>query len=310
MPVKIRTVWLLLLLAAGTGWPQTFSLSLSTPRPSYQEEEQILLPLTIENTSSETAVFKAQYLQPKENTWLFIGKNYTLDIKVNGEPFGKFTNWMPPEPAEGNLSVALAPGQKMTWQVFFPWYYYPFDLPREFEVRLTGAAGSSNPVKFSVHPSRGTKQNNNLLINGDFTQGEKFPYGWRIENPAVVWDKAGHCLKYTLDRRTAENEGLWTYSLLMPVESPADYTFRMRAQSSAPEIIAFIEGWAVVAGRRRRVERTDFFAYPAGNKDFKNYSCTVKFTKPEIRWARVKLYTYLNPGEVRFSSVALTKEKR
>ncbi len=297
----------LIVMAAGTqAGAGNLSFRLDAPRTSYAEEQEILLPLTVENTSTETMVFKAQYLQPKENTWLFIGKNYTLDIKTDGRPFGKFTNWMPPEPAEGNLSVALAPGQKVTWQVFFPWYYYPLDLPAEFEARLVSAVGSSNPVKFSVRPSAGTSRDGNLLINGDFTEGETFLYGWKIDNPNAVWDRTAHLLKYTLDRRTAENEGLWVYSLFTPVQSPGEYQFRMRAQSSAPEIIVFFEGWKIVAGRKRRFERTEFFAHPAGEKGFKDYTCTVKLTAPDVRWLRVKLYTYLSPGTVIFRSVSLT----
>jgi len=278
------------------------SFSLSVPKTIYYEEEEVVLNLTIENKSLEKKKIKLPYLQPKENNFLFIGKDFELCVK--GLP--NFTNHIPPEPKPGFSEVILKQEEGISRKIPFTYYYYPVELPREFEVKLIHKNIFSNPVRFRILPSQGKKKQGNILINEDFSQGESYPYGWKIHNKKVVWDKEKHWLKYSLDKKTAYGEGLWVYSIFYKIKSPSSFTLKVRAKSTGAEIIVFIEGWGLVNGRKRRLERNECFLHPEGN-NWQDYQLDMKFINPSVQWLRVKPYTYLKPGNVWFDIVELLK---
>ncbi|HOL67592.1 MAG TPA: hypothetical protein PKX93_09075, partial [bacterium] len=216
-----------------------------------------------------------------------------------------FTNHMPPEPKPGSFRVDLAPGESISWSIPFPYDYYPVRLPCSFRVRLLWQRIESNEVTFQVLASTGTVNKTELLVNSDFSEGETFPCGWRIEHQTIFWNKQEKLLHFLLDVPTATGEGLWVYSLLRPIKTPGSFTLHLKAKSSGPEIIVFVEGWGLVAGRRRRLERNECFAHPA-TPDWETYRFNVVFSKPEVKLVRIRLFAYGRAGSVWFRKVCLT----
>ena len=228
---------------------QDFSVYLSLPKKVYYEEEEVILNLSIKNLSDKSKKIQIPYLQPVEKENIFVGEDVLLEVKVNGKKLDKFTNHMVPEPKPGIKNMVVESGKEILWKIPFPYYYYPIQLPANFEVKLLWNGLSSNTVSFKVFPSKGKKEGENILINGDFSEGENFPYGWKIESKNVLWEKEKKRLKYTLDKKIAYGEGLWIYSIFYPVCAPSFYLLKVRAKSSGPEIIVFVEGWGLVRGR-------------------------------------------------------------
>ena len=284
----------------------SLSLHLSAPEKNYCQEEHVILNLEIRNTSQDNEKITFPYLQPKEKNCLFIGKDFLLDIQSGNNIIENFTNHMPPEPKPGKFEVVLEPGKQFSCNVPFPYYYYGDKLPQTFAVTVKYKNLCSNTVKFSVEQTQGTQKNNNLLSNGDFSQGSNnLPYGWKKASKTVTWDKNNHLLKFSLDKPTAFGEGLWIYSIYYPIKAPCSFTLKLTARSTAPEIIVFIEGWGIVKGRKRRLERTECFAHPEKETEWKQFSFPVRFDNPRVQWVRVKLYSYLKPGCVYFDKVIL-----
>ena len=147
----------------------------------------------------------------------------------------------------------------------------------------------------------------NILLNSDFLQGDKSPSGWEIENKSVYWDKNKGYLKYSLDQRTAFGEGLWVYSSFYEVKSPNSFLLKVKAKSNGPEIIVFVEGWGMLKGKKRRIERNECFLHPETDT-WQDYRLKLKFVNPMVQWLRVKPYTYLKPGIVYFDSIELIAE--
>lgn len=306
------TSLIFIFLFAASCLAEGLSFSLSVPKTIYYEEEEVVLNLIIENKSSEKEKIKLPYLQPKENNFLFIGKDFELCIEglpKNESRIPNFTNHIPPEPKPGFLEVTLNLEEEISRKIPFTYYYYPVELPQEFEVKLIHKNIPSNTVRFRILPSEGEKKQESILINENFSQGESYPYGWKIQAKKVVWDKEKHLLTYSLDKKTAYGEGLWVYSIFHKIKSPSSFTLKARAKSTGPEIIVFVEGWGLVNGRKRRLERNECFMHPEGDS-WQDYQLNLKFINPSVRWLRVKPYTYLKPGNVWFDSIELLPLKK
>jgi len=291
-----------------TGPAVVFSLSLSCGKTVYPEEEDVMLNLDIANVSGAQQQIPVQYLQPKEKNQLFVGEEFTLRIEPQSN-MERFTNHTPPEPKPHREVATLAPGETIRVLVPFAWYYYPVDLPRMFTVSVCRGDIVSNPVTFTVAPGAGIREEGNLVVNGNFSGGDAFPLGWRIQDPHVSWNKAGRELVFVLDRPTAEGEGLWTFSVFRPVTVPARLAIDVEAMSDGPDLITFVEGWGMVNGRRRRLERNECFMHPRG-KEWQCFRTAVVFNDRRVQWFRVKLYAYLSPGTVRYRNVTLSVQPR
>jgi len=169
-----------------------------------------------------------------------------------------------------------------------------------FTVRLRFGDAVSNPAVFTVKPSEGTREAGGIFVNPNFSEGRDAPYGWKLHDPKIAWDRAGRAVSLALDKPTAEGEGLWVYSVFNPVAVPGRFTAEIGTSPGRSEVIAFIEGWGVVAGRRRRIERIEWFVHPGDLKDGR-LSREVSLVNPNVRWVRVRLFAYLHPGTVRFT---------
>lgn len=287
-------------------------LKLESPQESYYEEEQILLHLTILNDSFKTESYIIEFLQPRELNWMYIGGLHKLEIEGTPE-ISNFTNHMPPEPKPHSPQtnpeykpVVLKPND--IYKILIPFFYdyYPIELPAKFNVRFKWFDRFSNPVVFTVLPTKGTKKENNLIINGDFSQGEKGrPYGWKILDEKTYWDSSQCFLMYDVDRKTAENEGYWAYSVFHKINSPSEYLLSVKTKTSGPVIIIFVEGWGIVNRRMRRIERNECFYHQPANQTWKIQERNVSFKNNNVRWMRLKLYVYGAPGKVWFSNLSM-----
>ena len=152
---------------------------------------------------------------------------------------------------------------------------------RGFNVTLAGQDCRSNTVQFrSFELTRRA-----LLAGGDFTEGENFPYGWRPGPGNVTCEKRSGTVSFTMTRAIAESEGMWMYSLFYPVSSPSTYTLTLVVKGSGQEAIVFVEGWGLVNGRRRRLERNECFFHPK-SAGWENFSEKAVFTHPGVQWMR------------------------
>jgi hypothetical protein len=283
-----------------------FSLSLSIEKNSYYEEEEVILSFTIENLSGEDKQIEIEYLQPVENRFLFAGEVFHLIVNFNDRLIENFTNHMPPEPKPGIFPVSIKPREKVMWKIPFPYYYYPLPLPGQFRVKLQYQDCISNEIVFNVQKSPGKKTDGSIIKNPTFSQGLNYPYGWKIKNKTILWDKENHMLVFNLNKKTAEGEGLWIYSLFYEIHAPAEFSLSVRLKSSAPDVIIFVEGWGLVGGRRRRIERNECFGETGS--EWRENTFNLVFTKQEVKWVRIKLYSYLRAGTVYFDSIYLNKK--
>ncbi|MCM8825835.1 MAG: hypothetical protein NC937_06860 [Candidatus Omnitrophica bacterium] len=296
--------------AAGT------QLILESSKNVYYEEETVLLHLTIFNDSSAIESHIIEFLQPREKNWMYIGNLHKLEIKDIPE-MQNFTNHMPPEPKphspqtnKNYKPVVLNSGESYKIMIPFFYEYYPVNLPATFNVKLHWLENSSNSISFTVMPTKGTKKQNNLIINGDFSEGEgNIPYGWKIFDERTLWDSSQKFLMYNVDRQTAETEGYWAYSVFYEVSSPCQYILSVRTKTSGPVIIIFVEGWGIVQGRKRRIERNECFYHQRADQTWETQIRKVKFANPEVKWVRLKLYVYGNAGKVWFSDLSMEPEK-
>lgn len=304
---------LIFLIFSGFLWGM--QLVLESPKSIYQEEETVFLNLTIINDSSEIKTYIIEFLQPRENNWMYIGNLHKL--KIEGIPeMNNFTNHMPPEPKphspqtnKNYKPVVLNSGETYRIRIPFFYDYYPVRLPATFNVSFYWLDRVSNSVVFTVLPTKGTRKGNNLIINGNFSEGEgNILYGWRILDERTVWDSSQKFMMYSVDRKTAESEGYWAYSVFHEISSPSEYVLNVRTKTNGPIIIIFVEGWGIVGGRRRRIERNECFYHQPANQTWETQVRNIKFMNPEVKWLRLKLYVYGSPGEVWFSDLSMVKK--
>ncbi|MCX7706089.1 MAG: hypothetical protein N2115_07550 [bacterium] len=304
---------IIFLIFSGFLWGM--QLVLESPKMIYQEEETIFLNLTILNDSSEIETHVIEFLQPRENNLMYIGNLHKL--KIEGIPeMTNFTNHMPPEPKphspqtnKNYKPIVLNPGETYKIRIPFFYDYYPVKLPATFNVNFCWLNKTSNAVTFTVLPTKGTRRGDNLIINGDFSQGEDgTPYGWKVLDDRTRWDSSQKFLMYSVDRKTAETEGYWASSIFHEISSPGEYILSVRTKTSGPTIIIFVEGWGIVGGRRRRIERNECFYHQPINQTWEKQVRKVKFTNPEVKWMRLKLYVYGSPGDVWFSDISMIKK--
>ena len=296
---KFQTVSIFALFLVINSYGGGFSVIISSSKQCYFEEEKILLKVEMHNDSSAETQMNFDYLEPLEKNTIFVPSDFKLEVRNRGKSIPNFINWMPPEPAPGIKSVTLKPGETIFFNLPFTWYYYPVDLPAEFSLKLFYGDTGSNPLSLKILPTPGRKENDNLLVNGDFSQGDAFPFGWVMDNEKVSRASDGSIV-FSMDRDTAEGEGVWLYSIFYPVKSPSSWTLSLQAKASGQEIMVFVEGWGIVAGRRRRIERNECFFHPK-----EEYTPRVIFQNPEVRWLRLKLFAYLIPGKVVFRKISL-----
>lgn len=198
--------------------------------------------------------------------------------------------------------------------------------------RRPAAAAGANPLA-----EENWRQKPNLVA-GDFQRGAAgVPRGWqkvcgqRREplGKLVQWtteegNAQNKVIRFTLDRETAENEGLMYYSEDFPVEEGATYRFQCRWRSHGPAVKVFVkcydaeaspydaeDGAAAKTGQsqRREVYRSqqnlssgpvDTWTWSTQVEDF-----TPRHVKYSPRWGRVMLYAYAKPGEVEFDDVVV-----
>ncbi len=283
-------------------------IKISIPKNTFQVEEEVILKVEFINSGDKTEFLNFQYLQPGEKNYLFIGDDFKLEVKANGKVIENFTNYIPPEPKPGNLKLNLKQGEKFVSFCPFTFYYYPVVLPAEFTVRLKYKNNFSNPVFFKIYPTKGKVDGKNIIINGDFKDGENFPYGWKNTFKEVKWDKKEGIISFELNKQQASGEGMWVYSIFREIEAPSKYILKLKVKSENPEVIIFIEGWGIVKGRKRRIERNECFVHPDNN--WNDYTFNIIFTKSEVKWFRIKIYSYLKQGKVYFDKIEMVEKSQ
>ena len=116
--------------------------------------------------------------------------------------------------------------------------------------RQPGGTAASDPAA-----EENWKNGPNLVVGGDFEHGSGgVPKGWakvagQFREPVgrmVKWlaeegNPGNKVIHFTLDRNTAENEGLMYYSEYFPVEEGAKYRFQVRWRSTGPSVKVFIK---------------------------------------------------------------------
>jgi len=284
---------------------KNLELKLTLMKDVFFEEEEIVLNLKIKNLSNQTEEIKIQYLQPKEKNFLYIGGDWSLSVFSNDRKIENFTNHIPPEPKPGELNLSIKPDEELKILIPFPYYYYPLILPSKFKVQLKYKNFSSNEIEFTVLESKGKNKKDNLIINPDFKEGEKYPYGWKIENENIFWENKDFII-FSLDKKTTEGEGLWIYSIFNEIKTPSEYILSVKCKSEGPLIIVFVEGWGLVNERKRKIERNECHIFP--ENEWKEYFFNIKFENENVKWFRIKLYSYLKEGKVYFDKVELMEK--
>ena len=290
------------------------SFTLISPKSEFAEEESVILHLVAMNDTSAVETLSFHFLQPKEFKWIYVGEEARLEILGGPAEMARFTNHMPPEPKPHSPAtspdyrpVVLEPGQRYEAYVPFFWDYYPVILPCKFTIRFAYREVRSNPVSIKIYPTKGKSMPDDPVVNGDFSEKDgSIICGWKLWDPATVWDNEEKALKYTLSAYIAANDGLWVNSIFYPVQSPCRYILSVRFKSAGPCLKPFVEGWGMVAGRRRRIERNEVITV-SGTGNWQTYQWPIEFTKPDVRWIRIKLYTYGVPGNIWFNQVKLEK---
>ncbi len=160
------------------------------------------------------------------------------------------------------------------------------------------------------------------LVSGDFEQGaagvptgwdqtagqQREPLGNMVQWTAEQGNAKNRLIRFTLDRATAENEGLMYYSDFFPLEDGVTYQFQCRWRSDGPHVKVFIKGYAHISesGARREVYRSQQnLKGPDGQWNTHTETFTPRHGKYKPQWARIMLYTYLKPGKVEFDDIVV-----
>lgn len=116
----------------------------------------------------------------------------------------------------------------------------------------------------------------NLAVNGDLEScGPNLanPVGWESLKKGVSIVEVGgehkHAIKLTLDKQTAENEGLAVYSKPIPVVTGKKYRVFVDVLSEGPEAFVFVKGYADLKGREREIYRMQQAIYFKGGNYIK-----------------------------------------
>jgi len=158
------------------------------------------------------------------------------------------------------------------------------------------------------------------LVVGDFQRGaggvpkgwapragqQREPLGGLVRWTPETGTPGNKVIRFTLDRRVAENEGVMYYSDYFPVEEGAKYRFQCRWRSSGPDVKIFVKCYDAVSesSQRREVYRNQQnLKGPRNTWNTQTEDFTPKHTKYTPRWGRVMLYAYLAPGVVEFDDV-------
>lgn len=284
-----------------------FSVVLSSGKQCYMQEEKISLRVVIKNISQTTKQLKFDYLQPIENNALFVPSDFKLEVYK--KTIHNFTNWIPPEPRPGSKVISLKPGESSAFNLPFPWYYYPVNLPAEFHLRVSYKNIKSNTLLLKIIPTAGKKEGKNILVNGDFSQGKTFPFGWVTVSKNVSWLPQQHSILFTLDKNTAETYGVWLYSIFYTIKSPSSWILSIQAKTNGQQLMVFVEGWGIVDGRKRLIEENECFFHPNGTK-WEKYHSKAVFENPDVKWLRLKIFAYLIAGKVLFRKVDLQPKSK
>ncbi|MCL5409071.1 MAG: hypothetical protein M1135_03550 [Candidatus Omnitrophica bacterium] len=303
--VKFLTINAFCLLFIISAYGKNFSIVLSSKKSCYMEEETISLNVTIKNISPTSKQLKFNYLQPITDNALFVPSDFKL--KIFKKDIHRFTNWLPPEPKPGIKLIYLKPGSSINFNLPFPWYHYPINLPVKFHLKIDYKNNYSNTILLKIIPTPGKKGKKNILVNGNFSQGKNFPFGWMLDNKNVSWNSQKHLVRFSLDKNTAENQGVWLNSIFYPVQSPSSWALSIKAKTTGPQLIVFVEGWGIVDGERRLIERNDCFFNTQANQ-WKTYTSRAIFENPDVKWLRIKLFAYLTAGTVLFKKVDLQQK--
>jgi hypothetical protein len=197
----------------------------------------------------------------------------------------------------------------------------------------------------SIDPDaeRRWKENPNLVV-GDFEQGSGgVPKGWEplcgqqreplgklVRWMAEANNPGNKVVRFTLNKKVADNEGVMYYSETFPVEAGAKYRFQCRWRSNAPTVKVFIKCYDRIAtdyasesppsaqrdpgssgslndGKQmREVYRSqENLKGPKNTWNTHTEDFTPQHTKYTPQWGRVMLYAYHPEGVVEFDDVVV-----
>jgi len=169
----------------------------------------------------------------------------------------------------------------------------------------------------------------NLVVNGDFEQGDGAPLGWdKPDGERVRWAAGcgadatrGVCIE--MDKEIAFGYGQGYFSNPIPVETDTAYRLSVDVKSDAPNAILFIKGFAKVKGPApakgpewREVyshhKEAHFDRYleeyvRSGKFVTQSFTFHPRHSTFEVEHVKIWLYGYLKPGTLCFDNVRLEK---
>jgi hypothetical protein len=182
----------------------------------------------------------------------------------------------------------------------------------------------------------------NLVVNGSFEFGQKFPANWEPLKEHMSWvedpdGKSGKVVKFDMPKDVAATYGMLLYCEGIRVEPGATYRLRWRFKTMAPAVKLFIKGYdefpkgADFEGQPREVFRSrkdpqygprvqneyergkwteyghDFVPFLTGKEDPRTGRYVPSGRQP--RCIRLMLYAYWPEGVVYWDDVVVKKIK-
>ncbi|MEN6556632.1 MAG: hypothetical protein ABFC54_00485 [Thermoguttaceae bacterium] len=204
------------------------------------------------------------------------------------------------------------------------------EIPHQYVAAMLDALNqrpSADPSKTRATAEKKRRTGPSLVI-GDFQRGDRgVPAGWeevagQQREPLgglVRWDdergnSANKVMRFTLDRKVAENEGVMYYSRRFPIRPGATYRFQGRWRSNGPAAKIFVKCYDEQPnpyGDTATKQPREVYRCQMNLKGEPNvwHTYTEDFTpnhpKYSPRWGRVMLYAYLKPGDVEFDDVVV-----
>jgi len=181
----------------------------------------------------------------------------------------------------------------------------------------------------------------NLVPNGDFEEGKKFPSGWGIEVPLypgikllpsdprygkrvkqgvnLLWvkrEEGGKCMLFLLNEKAppyasiSEIEGMTFASRMVEIEPEKRYIVEVEAKSTGPEGIIFVKGYRKLSsGEFQERYRAPLQFHIREFGKWKKFSRSFRIPFPEVKWVIVYLYAYGKRGKIWFDRVRLYPEE-
>ncbi|MCX7048918.1 MAG: hypothetical protein NTX50_25960 [Candidatus Sumerlaeota bacterium] len=140
----------------------------------------------------------------------------------------------------------------------------------------------------------------NMVVNGDFTKGDKFPEGWEPMPPYVEWidggGECGKCIHFKVPAPVAQSTGVKYWSDYIEVKTGHTYLFNFDCKvTGGLSLKVFLKGYFEIEGARREGYQSDAYVYGVG-KEWQRYGRRQVSTigtpsGRKVKWVRFMLLT-------------------